>query len=172
VRFNVGTGFSDAEREDPPAIGSVITFRYQELTKDGVPRFPSWVGERIDVKTPAPIAKDARSSSGGAKIVKAAKKAAPAPEPEPEAEPEEEEVEEADDRPAIDYQVRLVHDEEKKFWEIEVRGSMYYTRFGKLSSPGQTRITELGSKTAAKSDAEKRAAVKRREGYRFDKKKK
>ena len=174
VRFNVGTGFSDAEREDPPAIGSVITFRYQELTKDGVPRFPSWVGERIDVKTPAPIAKDARSSSGGAKIVKAAKKA-PAPEPEEEVEEVEEvdEVEEAaDDKPPIDYQVRLVHDEEKKFWEIEVRGSMYYTRFGKLNSPGQTRITDLGSKTAAKSDAEKRAAVKRREGYRFDKKKK
>ncbi|MEO8841565.1 MAG: DNA ligase [Kofleriaceae bacterium] len=160
VRFNVGTGFTDAEREDPPAIGSVITFRYQELSKDGVPRFPSWVGDRIDVETPAPIATDARSASGGAKIVKAKQ---PAPE-EPEAAPD-------DDKPAIDYQVRLVHDEENKFWEIEVRGSMYYTRFGKLSSPGQTRITELGSKTAAKSDAEKRAAVKRREGYRFDHKK-
>ena len=48
---------------------------------------------------------------------------------------------------------------------------MYYTRFGKLNSPGQTRITELGSKTAAKSDAEKRAATKRREGYDFAKKK-
>jgi len=60
VRFNVGTGFSDAEREAPPAIGSVITFRYQELSNDGVPRFPSYVGERIDVKTPAPIAKPKR----------------------------------------------------------------------------------------------------------------
>jgi len=43
TRFSVGTGFSDAERKDPPPIGSVITFRYQELTPDGVPRFPSYV---------------------------------------------------------------------------------------------------------------------------------
>ena len=48
VKFNVGTGFSDAEREAPPPIGSVITFRYQELSDDGVPRFPSYVGERVD----------------------------------------------------------------------------------------------------------------------------
>jgi DNA ligase 1 len=56
TKFNVGTGFSDAERESPPAIGAVITFRYQELSNDGVPRFPSYVGERIDVKKPARIA--------------------------------------------------------------------------------------------------------------------
>jgi len=49
-RFNVGTGFSDAERGAPPAIGAIITFRYQELSDDGVPRFPSYVGERIDVE--------------------------------------------------------------------------------------------------------------------------
>ncbi|WP_163997772.1 DNA ligase [Pyxidicoccus caerfyrddinensis] len=47
-RFSVGTGLSDAEREAPPAIGTVITFRYQELSDDGVPRFPSYVGVRID----------------------------------------------------------------------------------------------------------------------------
>jgi DNA ligase-1 len=52
VRFNVGTGFSDDERENPPKIGSVITFRYQELSDDGVPRFPSYVGERLDVVLP------------------------------------------------------------------------------------------------------------------------
>jgi DNA ligase-1 len=53
VRFNVGTGFSDAEREAPPPIDAVITFRYQELSGDGVPRFPSYVGERIDGELPA-----------------------------------------------------------------------------------------------------------------------
>lgn len=41
--FGVGTGFTDADRENPPAIGSVITFSYQELTRDGVPRFPTFV---------------------------------------------------------------------------------------------------------------------------------
>ena len=48
VRFAVGTGLSDAERASPPPVGSVITFRYQELTEAGVPRFPSYVGLRDD----------------------------------------------------------------------------------------------------------------------------
>jgi DNA ligase-1 len=49
TRFSVGTGFSDAERRSPPAVGSVVTFRYQELSDTGVPRFPSYVGVRDDV---------------------------------------------------------------------------------------------------------------------------
>jgi DNA ligase 1 len=43
TRFAVGTGLSDAERGSPPPVGSVITFRYQELSDGGVPRFPSFV---------------------------------------------------------------------------------------------------------------------------------
>lgn len=43
---NVGTGFSDYEREHPPRIGSVVTYKFQELTPDGIPRFPSYVSER------------------------------------------------------------------------------------------------------------------------------
>lgn len=46
--FSIGTGFSDAQRERPPAIGSVVTFRYQELSDRGVPRFPSFVRVRQD----------------------------------------------------------------------------------------------------------------------------
>lgn len=46
VEFKIGTGFSDAQRENPPAIGSLVTVRYQELSKDGVPRFPAFVGAR------------------------------------------------------------------------------------------------------------------------------
>jgi DNA ligase-1 len=52
TRFHVGTGFSDAERENPPPIGAIVTFRYQELSDDGVPRFPSYVGVRIDAEKP------------------------------------------------------------------------------------------------------------------------
>ena len=48
TQFSVGTGFSDAQRESPPPIGSLITFRYQELSDRGVPRFPSFVRERRD----------------------------------------------------------------------------------------------------------------------------
>jgi DNA ligase-1 len=50
TQFNVGTGFSDHERQHPPKIGAIVTYRYQELSNAGVPRFPSFVGERIDGK--------------------------------------------------------------------------------------------------------------------------
>jgi DNA ligase-1 len=48
TEFKVGTGMSDQQRNDPPPVGSVITYRYQELTKAGVPRFPSFVGVAVD----------------------------------------------------------------------------------------------------------------------------
>ncbi|KAH8824214.1 DNA ligase [Flagelloscypha sp. PMI_526] len=46
--FNVGTGLSDKQRKNPPKIGAIIVYRFQELTRDGVPRFPSFIGEEID----------------------------------------------------------------------------------------------------------------------------
>jgi DNA ligase-1 len=49
TRFSVGTGLTDAQREIPPPPGSLITFRFQELTDGGVPRFPSFVRVRADV---------------------------------------------------------------------------------------------------------------------------
>jgi len=177
VTFNVGTGFSDAERQAPPKIGAVITFRYQELTDDGVPRFPSWVGERIDVELPAPkksaIAKGSvatKPSEPEPKVAKA-KPAKPKPVPEPEPEPEAT-ADGDDDDPmtekygAVDFRVKLVNTDENKFWEIEVRGKQHLTRFGKIGSTGQVRLTEIGSATACRTDANKRAMQKRREGYR------
>jgi DNA ligase-1 len=41
-KFKVGTGLSDAERANPPAVGDTITFGYFEMTKAGVPRFPTF----------------------------------------------------------------------------------------------------------------------------------
>lgn len=49
IKFSVGTGLSDKERMAPPILGSIITVRYQELSTDNVPRFPSYVGVRTDV---------------------------------------------------------------------------------------------------------------------------
>lgn len=46
IRFGVGTGLSDTQRENPPPVGSVITYRFFERTKAGVPRFPSFVATR------------------------------------------------------------------------------------------------------------------------------
>ena len=42
VEFMLGSGLSDAQRAHPPAIGSLVTFRYRELTPRGVPRFASF----------------------------------------------------------------------------------------------------------------------------------
>lgn len=52
-KFKVGSGLSDRERVSPPMIGSIITYRFQELTEDGVPRFPTFVGVRIDATEPS-----------------------------------------------------------------------------------------------------------------------
>ncbi|CAI2376162.1 unnamed protein product [Moneuplotes crassus] len=41
--FKVGSGFTDKERASPPKKGTTITYRYFELTKDGVPRFPTYM---------------------------------------------------------------------------------------------------------------------------------
>ena len=46
VRFQLGTGFSDALRRDPPPVGSQVTFLYRDLTRDGVPRFASYLRRR------------------------------------------------------------------------------------------------------------------------------
>ncbi|WP_343808555.1 DNA ligase [Marinobacterium maritimum] len=48
TRFRLGTGFSDAERANPPAIGSTLTFRYNGLTRHGKPRFARFMRLRPD----------------------------------------------------------------------------------------------------------------------------
>ena len=47
-RFLIGSGLSDAVRRHPPAIGSLITYRYQALTQDGVPRFARYLRVRVN----------------------------------------------------------------------------------------------------------------------------
>ena len=47
-RFKIGSGFSDKERANPPKIGSVITYKYQNLTAKGLPRFPVFLRVRED----------------------------------------------------------------------------------------------------------------------------
>jgi DNA ligase 1 len=49
TEFRLGTGFSDAQRDDPPPLGSPITFTHRGLTPQGVPRFASFLRVRPDV---------------------------------------------------------------------------------------------------------------------------
>ena len=45
-RFQIGTGFSDAVRANPPAPGTLVTYTYNGLTKNGLPRFASYLRVR------------------------------------------------------------------------------------------------------------------------------
>jgi DNA ligase-1 len=47
-RFKLGTGFTDAQRQNPPAVGSQVTYRYRGLNDSGIPRFASFMRLRED----------------------------------------------------------------------------------------------------------------------------
>lgn len=47
IRFKIGSGFSDEERNNPPQIGSLITYRFTGKTKNNIPRFASFVRIRV-----------------------------------------------------------------------------------------------------------------------------
>jgi len=45
-RFKIGSGFSDEERKHPPAIGTLITYKFFGKTVNGIPRFASFLRVR------------------------------------------------------------------------------------------------------------------------------
>ncbi|MDP2031581.1 MAG: DNA ligase [Thiobacillus sp.] len=47
-RFRIGSGLTDALRRQSPPTGTRITYRYQNLTKKGVPRHPRYLRVRED----------------------------------------------------------------------------------------------------------------------------
>ena len=143
THFSVGTGFSDAEREAPPPVGSVITFRYQELSDGGVPRFPSYVGVRIDAAfPPAPTTPPSRP----------AKVAAPAPT-----------VTSAS--PAA-RRFELVEGSSSKFWEVAHDGCSVTVRYGRIGSDGQAKTKDFPSEEQARRHADGLIEEKVAKGYR------
>jgi DNA ligase-1 len=149
TRFNVGTGFSDRERDDPPPIGAIITFRYQELSNTGVPRFPSYVGVRIDGTFPTSSA-PARTVPAVATPKPAASHRAPAMTSTPTAGARSFEFTEG---------------ASSKFWEIRVEGSSFTTRYGKIGTPGQQTTKTFASDARAQAEADKLIAEKVKKGY-------
>ncbi len=139
VSFSVGTGLSDAERESPPPVGSVVTYRYQELTDTGVPRFPSFIGVRTDFEWPASAVEKAPQKSSAMK----------------------------EEFPASTSTRRfeLVDGASAKFWEITVHEDRHQVRYGRIGSDGQTRVKTFPDPEAARRDADKLAAAKERKGY-------
>jgi DNA ligase-1 len=144
--FAVGTGFSDAERENPPPVGSVICFRYQELTEARVPRFPSYLGVRDDVDfvpttpkpaVPAPSVPAAFARTPAATLPSAVGKR----------------------------YFECVEGNSSKFWEVSVSGAELTTRWGKLGTSGQTKTKTFADATVAQAEADKLVASKVAGGY-------
>jgi len=46
VRFKIGSGFSDKQRNSPPLVGTTITFSYHGFTQRGVPKFASFLRQK------------------------------------------------------------------------------------------------------------------------------
>jgi DNA ligase 1 len=149
TRFSVGTGLSDAERDNPPPIGSVITFRYQELSTDGVPRFPSYIGVRDDVTWPP--ANDApRPRAPAAAPTRAA---APAPAPARAPAP----------APSTTRDARIFT-KDGGTWQITLTGSAHAIRRMRGEAV-ETINTSFTGGAAAWRDAESKIAAQRAEGW-------
>ncbi len=51
IQFKIGTGFSTLNRQHPPPIGSVVTFKYYGFYPSGIPKFPSFLRVRSDLQS-------------------------------------------------------------------------------------------------------------------------
>lgn len=49
-QFRIGSGFKDKDRNNPPPIGSTITYKYRGLTNSGKPRFATFWRIREEVE--------------------------------------------------------------------------------------------------------------------------
>ncbi|MDP3153144.1 MAG: DNA ligase [Archangium sp.] len=145
TQFNVGTGFSDVERENPPKVGSIITFRYQELSNSGTPRFPSYIGERIDgtFHSNATI----RRVEG----VTPKKSAASAPPPPA--------VVKRGNMPTRRFE--MTDGDTRYFWEVESNGSKQKVRFGTFEE--KEKLFEDDDE--ARENTEKKIAEKLGKGF-------
>jgi DNA ligase 1 len=135
TRFAVGTGLSDRGRESPPAVGSLITFRYQELSDGGVPRFPSYVGVREEVEGPSAAAPPPTAAT-------------PATTPG-----------------APTRRFELAEGGSAKFWEVARDGAAVTVRYGRIGSGGQSRTKRLADEAAAVRHAEDLVREKTGKGY-------
>ena len=155
TEFSVGTGFTDKQRESPPAVGSTITFRYQELSDGGVPRFPSFVRQRKDGTSTDAVPAASTTQSESSKMTKkpkttTAKKSAPK-----ETEPSE----------AAARYFEFVEGKSSKFWEIRIEGMDVTTRYGKIGTGGRETTKSFNDTDAAEAFAEKQITSKTDKGY-------
>lgn len=144
TEFAIGTGFSDRERENPPGIGALVTFRYQELSEAGVPRFPSWVGVRLDApsKPVEPIAAASKPATPNVQAVVVNGTATGKPR-----------------------YFEFVQGTSSKFWEVSQTENAMTTRWGRIGSSGQSKTKTFADEHAAAKSMAKLIAEKTNEGY-------
>ncbi len=160
TEFSVGTGFSDKQRESPPPIGTTITYRYQELSTGGVPRFPSFVRYRADAESgDSAVKQPAASSPAGASQAKAANTTVSA----------KETPSTKTDTPATAQRSKryfeFIEGNSSKFWEVAVNGTDVTVRYGRIGSDGQTKTKSFGDESAARAHAQKLIEEKMEKGY-------
>ncbi len=150
--FSVGTGLSDAVRDAPPPVGSLITFRYQELSNAGVPRFPSFLRVATD-KATKPLATEKSPGAKGAKNTHSPPKA---------------DTGTAKPTPATasgGRRFELSDGSSNKFWLIRVEGSEVSVRYGRLGAKGRVNAKCFASNEAAEAFAAKQIDAKKNKGY-------
>jgi DNA ligase-1 len=49
LRFKVASGMTEAMAKNPPPIGTIITYEWELLTKEGIPRPAIFVRVRKDI---------------------------------------------------------------------------------------------------------------------------
>ncbi len=133
--FKVGTGLKDRERENPPPVGSVFTVKYQELTKDGIPRFPVYAGLRADgnpheappTRTPptVPVTPAATTKR----------------------------------------YFECVEGSTSKFWEVWLEGNDVVTQWGKIGTPGRETRKGYADEAKAQKEYAKLLNEKIEKGY-------
>jgi DNA ligase-1 len=173
TRFAVGTGFTDAQRRLPPAIGTTIQFRFQELSDHGVPRFPSYAGVRADtVLIETPTAAESVSTEP-AKVKKAKKPAVTKVDwvvaPDTSAADISAAktgatvaVAAASSAPRMfEFQDGTVD----KFWEITIDVKVVTVRYGRRGTGGQTNTKDFADVASAQKHANKLIEEKTGKGY-------
>lgn len=156
VRFNVGTGFTDLQRKDPPPIGSIITFRYQEITKAGVPRFPSFVGMRID--------SDGDSTTAGQPAPMPAPPTISSPTSPPSTPTAPSPAPIAPSAGAL-RRFEYIEDNSSKFWEVSLQGATYTVTYGRIGAKGTRQSKALATPTDAMNAVDKLVTEKLSKGY-------
>jgi DNA ligase 1 len=145
TEFSVGTGLTDRQRESPPEPGTTITYRFQELTDAGVPRFPSFVRVRTDI---------AAASSPAITVSTSQQKSRTKTTP----------VSSTGEDAKTSY-FELIDGKSAKFWEISRDDCKVTVRYGRTGTSGQTRTKEFTDVSNAQAHLEKLIREKTGKGY-------